>query len=39
MQKPIQLLPASLAPTWADFMKTTRCTGLAGESASMIARM
>jgi hypothetical protein len=39
MQKPIQLFPDSVAPTCAAFMKTTRCTGLRGDSASMIPRM
>jgi hypothetical protein len=36
--KPSQLLPASVAPTWAAFMNTTRWQGCEGESASMMAR-
>ncbi len=36
---PIQLLPASVAPTWAAFMNTMRCAGWLGLSASMISRM
>jgi hypothetical protein len=36
---PIQLLPASVAPTCAAFMNTIRRAGSRGESASMIARM
>ena len=36
--KPIQLLPASVAPTCAAFMNETRCAGWLGESASIIAR-
>jgi hypothetical protein len=39
MTKPIQLLPASVAPTCAAFMNTTRCAGWLALSASMIARM
>ena len=39
MTKPIQQLPASVAPTWAAFMNTMRCAGCPGDSASMIARM
>ena len=39
MTKPVQLLPASVAPTWAAFMNTTRCTAEEGDSASMMARM
>jgi hypothetical protein len=35
--KPIQLLPASVAPTCAAFMNTTRCAGSPGDSRSMIA--
>ncbi len=38
MQKPIQLFPASVAPTCAAFLKTTRCSRLHGGSASMIPR-
>ncbi len=38
MTKPIQLLPASVAPTCAAFMKLIRCAGWPGESASMISR-
>ena len=37
--KPIQLFPASVAPTCAAFMNTIRCAGWLGESASMIARI
>ena len=36
--KPIQLFPASVAPTCAAFMKLIRCAGWLGDSASMIAR-
>ena len=38
MMKPSQLLPASVAPTWADFMKTTRRAGWVGDSASITSR-
>ena len=36
--KPIQLLPASVAPTCAAFMKLMRCAGWRGDNASMISR-
>jgi len=36
---PIQLFPASVAPTCAAFMNTTRWVGLPGDSRSMISRM
>ena len=39
MAKPIQLLPASVAPTCAAFMNTTRSAGSPGDSLSMISRM
>ena len=39
MQKPIQLLPASVAPTCAAFMNTTRCAGCRGDSTSITAFM
>ncbi len=39
MTKPIQLLPASVEPTWAAFMKTTRWTGEPGDKQSMICCM
>jgi hypothetical protein len=39
MMKPIQLLPASVAPTWAAFMNTIRCAEWPGESASMMSFM
>jgi hypothetical protein len=35
----MKLFPASVAPVWAAFMKTTRSTGLEGERFSMISRM
>ena len=37
--KPMKQLPASVAPTCAAFMNTTRWCGLPGDSASMISRM
>lgn len=37
--KPIQLLPASVAPTCAAFMKTIRWVGSPGDSRSMISPM
>ncbi len=37
--KPIQLFPASVAPTCAAFMNTIRCVGSPGDSRSMISRM
>jgi len=39
MAKPIQLFPASVAPTCAAFMNTMRWTAELGDSASMISRM
>ena len=36
---PIQLFPASVAPTCAAFMNTTRCVASPGDSRSMISRM
>ena len=39
MMKPRKQLPASVAPTWAAFMKTMRCAGCPGDSASMISFM
>ena len=39
MAKPIQLLPASVAPTCAAFMNTIRWVGSPGDSRSMISRM
>ncbi len=39
MAKPIQLFPASVAPTCAAFMKTIRCIVSPGDSRSMISRM
>ena len=39
MANPIQLLPASVAPTCAAFMNTIRCVGSPGLSRSMISRM
>lgn len=36
---PIQLLPASVAPTCAAFMNTMRCITSPGDSRSMISRM
>jgi len=39
MQRPIQLFPASVVPTCAAVMNTTRCSGLRGVSASMIPRV
>jgi CubicO group peptidase (beta-lactamase class C family) len=39
MANPIQLFPASVAPTCAAFMNTIRWTAELGDSASMISRM
>ena len=39
MAKPIQLLPASVAPTCAAFMNTIRCMGSPGDNRSMISRL